>query len=63
MVSEIELKQSYSTSVTVTASTNDKCERCWHYSDTIDAANPDHPTICDRCIENITGNGEIRKFA
>ena len=39
-----------------------KCERCWHYQDDIglDAA---HPTICGRCISNLYGAGEVRKFA
>lgn len=29
-----------------------KCERCWVYSDTI-GSNPEHPTICERCSDNI----------
>jgi isoleucyl-tRNA synthetase len=39
-----------------------KCERCWHYTDDVgtDAA---HPTICGRCVGNLTGTGETRKFA
>jgi isoleucyl-tRNA synthetase len=39
-----------------------KCERCWHHRDDIgrDAA---HPTLCARCVENVTGEGEVRRFA
>jgi isoleucyl-tRNA synthetase len=39
-----------------------KCERCWHHREDIgqDAA---HSTLCARCVENITGKGEVRHFA
>ncbi|RMH37393.1 MAG: isoleucine--tRNA ligase [Nitrospirae bacterium] len=29
-----------------------KCERCWNYRLTV-GSNPDHPTLCDRCLEAI----------
>jgi isoleucyl-tRNA synthetase len=47
--------------VTVNASTNLKCERCWHRCSDIgkDSA---HPTLCERCIVNVEGKGEIRKY-
>jgi isoleucyl-tRNA synthetase len=39
-----------------------KCERCWHV--TTDIGDSDkHPSICGRCITNIDGDGEVRKFA
>ncbi len=39
-----------------------KCERCWHYREDVgsDAA---HPTLCGRCVSNLFGNGEARKYA
>lgn len=42
--------------------TYQKCERCWHRMEDIgsDAA---HPTLCSRCIVNVEGKGEVRKFA
>ncbi|HZP13688.1 MAG TPA: isoleucine--tRNA ligase [Nevskiaceae bacterium] len=42
-------------------SANPKCERCWHQRADVgrDAA---HPTICGRCVENITGAGERRLY-
>ena len=48
--------------IAVTASQHAKCERCWHYrADVgIDAA---HPTICGRCVSNLFGQGEVRRFA
>ncbi len=43
------------------ASFHTKCERCWHYREDVglDLA---RPTICSRCISNLYGAGEIRKF-
>ncbi|MFZ7256003.1 isoleucine--tRNA ligase [Avibacterium avium] len=48
--------------VKVVRSANEKCPRCWHYSDTI-GTNPAHPTLCSRCVENVDGEGEVRHFA
>lgn len=39
-----------------------KCERCWHRSDEV-GKNAKHPTLCARCVENVDGAGEVRKFA
>ncbi|WP_349743086.1 isoleucine--tRNA ligase [Roseateles cavernae] len=49
-------------SVTVTPSSQAKCERCWHYRDDV-GANPAHPTICGRCDSNLYGTGEPRSVA
>ncbi|MBK5143249.1 isoleucine--tRNA ligase [Budviciaceae bacterium BWR-B9] len=39
-----------------------KCPRCWHY--TLDVGqNAEHPDLCGRCVTNVAGNGEERKFA
>ncbi len=46
----------------VTASTKQKCERCWHYCDDI-GSHSEHPTICGRCVANLAGSGETRKYA
>ena len=40
----------------------EKCERCWHRSPSV-GASAAHPTLCDRCIENVDGDGEKRRFA
>ncbi|NEQ42906.1 MAG: isoleucine--tRNA ligase [Leptolyngbya sp. SIOISBB] len=32
-----------------------KCERCWNYSTTVGESS-EHPTICDRCVEALSGN-------
>lgn len=48
--------------VVVAASTAPKCERCWHYRADVgtDAA---HATLCGRCVSNLFGAGEKRRFA
>jgi len=39
-----------------------KCERCWHYRADV-GANPEHPTLCERCDDNLHGAGEARRHA
>jgi isoleucyl-tRNA synthetase len=38
-----------------------KCVRCWHHRPEV-GADPRHPRLCARCISNIEGPGEQRKF-
>ncbi|MFZ4833557.1 isoleucine--tRNA ligase [Rouxiella sp. Mn2063] len=40
----------------------DKCPRCWHYTTDV-GHNAEHSEICGRCVTNIAGDGEERKFA
>ncbi|MDD3762727.1 MAG: isoleucine--tRNA ligase [Nevskiales bacterium] len=42
-------------------STHGKCERCWHQRADIGSA-ADHPTLCGRCVENVVGDGERRRY-
>ncbi|MBL0122699.1 MAG: isoleucine--tRNA ligase [Betaproteobacteria bacterium] len=51
-----------SVSVIVKPSTQQKCERCWHYRSDV-GSNTDHPTICGRCVSNLFGEGEKRFYA
>lgn len=39
-----------------------KCPRCWHYTTDI-GQDTDHPDLCGRCVTNVYGDGEERKFA
>ncbi|WP_442112193.1 isoleucine--tRNA ligase [Pseudomonas sp. NUPR-001] len=39
-----------------------KCGRCWHFRADV-GANPEHPEICARCADNISGKGEVRHYA
>ncbi len=48
--------------VSVKASTAEKCSRCWHRLDDV-GHNLEHPSLCSRCIDNITGHDEQRLFA
>jgi len=48
--------------IVITPSTNPKCERCWHHNESV-GKNSAHPDICSRCVENIEGVGESRRFA
>jgi isoleucyl-tRNA synthetase len=47
--------------VSATVSEAVKCIRCWQHRADV-GANPDHPEICGRCVENVTGQGEDRRW-
>jgi len=48
--------------LSVRPSTQRKCIRCWHLQPDV-GADPRHPEICARCVSNIDGIGETRRFA
>ncbi|WP_434353332.1 isoleucine--tRNA ligase [Psychrobacter sp. HD31] len=48
--------------VEVTAAEGTKCVRCWHVRDDV-GVNPAHPDICQRCDDNVNGEGEVRYYA
>jgi isoleucyl-tRNA synthetase len=48
--------------IKVSATEHAKCERCWHHRADV-GANPDHPTLCGRCTDNLFGDGEARNHA
>ena len=39
-------------SVNVVKAEGEKCERCWNYRASVGSV-PEHPTLCDRCIEAV----------
>ncbi len=49
-------------SIAVNPSAAEKCERCWHYRADV-GADPAHPALCGRCVSNLFGAGEPRRFA
>jgi isoleucyl-tRNA synthetase len=49
-------------SVTVSASAAQKCSRCWHHREDI-GNHAAHPELCDRCVDNVEGEGEKRAYA
>ncbi len=44
------------------ASEHLKCARCWHHRTDV-GTNPEHPALCGRCVDNVLGEGETRRFA
>jgi isoleucyl-tRNA synthetase len=58
IVSDVELRQVHQLprnpdfKIAVEKATGQKCERCWNYRAAV-GHYPDHPTLCDRCIEPV----------
>ncbi|MCK5876268.1 MAG: class I tRNA ligase family protein, partial [Candidatus Marithrix sp.] len=38
-----------------------KCIRCWHHREDV-GSHAEHPELCGRCVDNITGEGEKRYY-
>ena len=62
ITSAIELIAGNNLQASVKASSEQKCERCWHYRSDV-GSDPAQPTICGRCTSNLSGPGEVRMFA
>ena len=61
-VHKLESGSSAQITVNVIASAATKCERCWHYRADI-GADDNHPSLCGRCVSNLFGLGEARRYA
>jgi isoleucyl-tRNA synthetase len=48
--------------IEVQPSTQPKCVRCWHLRSDV-GIDPRHPELCARCVLNVEGPGEERRFA
>jgi isoleucyl-tRNA synthetase len=48
--------------VDVVATSAQKCVRCWHRRDDVGNVAA-HPELCVRCVENVEGSGETRRYA
>ena len=48
--------------VEAAASGHAKCARCWHLREDV-GSHAEHPELCGRCVENIDGDGEQRRYA
>jgi len=48
--------------IEVVPSTQRKCVRCWHLRSDV-GSDPRHPELCARCVVNVEGPGEERRFA
>ncbi|MBX3588615.1 MAG: isoleucine--tRNA ligase [Ramlibacter sp.] len=62
ITSAVDLVAADATAAKVSASSDAKCERCWHYRPDV-GHDPAHPTLCGRCTSNLFGAGEDRKVA
>jgi isoleucyl-tRNA synthetase len=47
--------------IAVKPSSDPKCVRCWHRRPDV-GKHPEHPELCGRCITNVDGPGEQRKY-
>ena len=48
--------------IVATPSTHEKCIRCWHHREDV-GSHAGHPEICGRCVDNVSGEGEVRRYA
>ncbi|MGD8616511.1 MAG: isoleucine--tRNA ligase, partial [Gammaproteobacteria bacterium] len=48
--------------IRVLPSLHAKCVRCWHHREDV-GTDPEHPELCSRCITNVSGSGEPRRYA
>jgi isoleucyl-tRNA synthetase len=48
--------------IRVHPATQPKCVRCWHLRSDV-GGDPRHPELCARCVLNVEGPGEERRFA
>ena len=59
--SEAEATDISGIKINVEPTPNQKCERCFHRVDDV-GNSKDHPTLCGRCIVNVDGDGENRRY-
>jgi isoleucyl-tRNA synthetase len=48
--------------LSIVPSEKEKCERCWHHRPEVGSIEA-HPTLCQRCVDNVDGEGEVRSYA
>ena len=56
-VSELKINVGNAASHSVSRADGQKCERCWHWELDV-GKNPEHPTICGRCVEAVKENSK-----
>ncbi|MBU3737550.1 MAG: isoleucine--tRNA ligase, partial [Rhodoferax sp.] len=62
MTSQVRLQAADTLTVQAGSAEGVKCERCWHYSSDV-GRDATHPSLCGRCIGNLSGAGETRLHA
>ena len=51
-VSDLKITVGETVSISVSKADGQKCARCWHWETDV-GQNPEHPTICGRCVEAV----------
>ncbi len=59
---EASLANGSTINILARASGYDKCVRCWHHRADV-GSNKQHPGLCGRCVDNVAGDGEARRYA
>ena len=59
---ELTLANGDTIKIAIQKSSNEKCVRCWHLRADV-GEHKDHPELCLRCVDNVDGSGEVRKYA
>jgi isoleucyl-tRNA synthetase len=59
---EVTLNSGEKVAIVVAASSEQKCDRCWHYREDV-GSHAAHPELCGRCVDNVDGAGEQRRYA
>jgi isoleucyl-tRNA synthetase len=59
-VSQLEIQPANDATISVSVNKADgqKCERCWHWETDV-GINPEHPTICARCVKAVEGSASL----
>ncbi|MBA2655606.1 MAG: isoleucine--tRNA ligase [Tatlockia sp.] len=61
-INDITFNKDLNLAISVSASTLEKCARCWHRREDV-GLDKQYPELCLRCAGNISGNDEERHFA
>ena len=62
LASATTLRNGHRLLVQASPSKHAKCVRCWHHREDV-GGSVQHPELCARCIDNIDGSGERRRYA
>ena len=58
----VALRNGHRVRVLAEPSAHAKCARCWHHRADV-GSHDQHPELCGRCVDNVDGDGEKRRFA
>lgn len=62
IVSMVTLTKASEKNIQVEKASGEKCERCWHQLESV-SKDENHPTLCARCVGNISDDSEVRIYA